>query len=155
GPTMNLPKRSSNLLQILTTLGFVLAVSGLVVGTVYPEPKWLGNAISGLGVVLLVIAAAKHFLKPENRRTAAFGANSFITVALVLGILGVANFLALKFPKKLDVTKNHINTLSDQTEKVFKNLSQPVKLVFWAKLEEREKIRPLLGNLKGLSSKVE
>jgi ABC-type uncharacterized transport system involved in gliding motility auxiliary subunit len=147
-------KSKTNLIQILTTLTLVFAVGALVVRTAYPEPAWIFYVVLGAFVACL-LALAWNLRGAFNRRTAAFGVNSATTVLLVLGLLGVANFLAMKYPKKLDVTKNRVNTLSDQTEKVFKGLTQPVKLVFWAKLEEREKLRPLLDNLKSYSTKVE
>lgn len=150
----NTSRPNSNILPILSVLALLFGGTGLVVRTAYPEPAWIAYTIFGAFAVTLG-ALLWNLRGSMSRRTAMFGLNSLTTVVLVLGILGIVNFLAMKFPKKFDLTKNKINTLSDQTEKVFRGLTQPVKLVFWAKMEEREKLRPLFENLKSYSTKVE
>lgn len=150
----NQSRPNANLIPILSVLALLFGGSGLVVRTAYPELAWIAYAI--FGAFALTLGALLWKLRGSmSKRTAMFGLNSLTTVMLVLGILGVVNFLAMKFPKKIDLTKNKINTLSDQTEKVFRGLTQPVKLVFWAKMEEREKLRPLFDNLKSYSTKVD
>ncbi len=145
------PKNNGPIVAILT---LVFGLGALVVHTVYPEPAWAFYAV--LAVFLVSLGLLVWTLRTTvSKRTAMYGANSLMTAALVLGILGVINFLGVKYPKKFDLTKSGLNTLSDQTEKVFKGLSQPVKLVLWSKPEEREKVRPILDNLRALSSKVE
>ena len=93
--------------------------------------------------------------KAGSSRALAHGTNSFVTVLLVLGLVGVANFLVSRYPQKLDLTKNKLHTLSDQTSKVVKGLAQPVKAAFFATGQEREKYRPLLENYKALNPKFE
>ncbi len=151
-PSLNRP--NSSLIQILSVLVLLFGIGGLIVRVAYPEPVWIQYSVFGAFVATLG-GLLWNLRGSVNRRTAMFGLNSLTTVALVLGILGVANFLGMKFPKKFDLTKNKINTLSDQTEKVFKGLTQPLKFVYWAKLEDREKMRPLFDTLKGYSSKVD
>ncbi len=139
---------------IFAILTLVFGLGALVVRTVYPEPAWAFYAV--LGVFIVCLGLLVWSLRTAvSKRTAMYGANSLMTAALVLGILGVVNFLGVKYPKKFDLTKSGVNTLSDQTEKVFKALTLPVKFVYWAKVDEREKLRPILDNLRGLSTKVE
>lgn len=121
---------------------------------VFPEILWAGIASAVLFLAFVAVIFRQNW-KDLNKRTAAFGLNSLVTILLVVAILGVLNFLSVKFPKKLDVTKNRVNTLSDQTEKVMKNLSVPVKATFFSTLEGRERLRPLLENYKSLSSKFD
>lgn len=146
------PKKSNA--PIFAVLTLVFGLGSLVVRTAFPEPAWAFYAL--LAIFVGCLGGLVWTLRSSvSRRTAMFGLNSVMTAILVLGILGVVNFLGVKYPKKFDLTKAGINTLSDQTEKVIKNLTQPLKLVFWGKLEEREKLRPIFDNLKGLSTKVE
>lgn len=147
-------KPNPSVIQILSVLVLLFGIGGLIVRTAYPEPAYIGYSIFG-AFGLSLLALLWNLRTSFNKRTAMFGLNSLTTVALVLGILGVLNFLGMKYPKKFDLTKNKINTLSDQTEKVFRGLTLPVKFVFWTKLEEREKLRPLFDNLKSYSTKVE
>lgn len=150
-PPSPAPKNNGPVLAVLT---LVFGLGALVVRTAYPEPAWLSYVVLAAFVASLggLVWALRSTV---SKRTAMFGLNSAMTAILVLGILGVVNFLGVKYPKKFDLTKSGVNTLSDQTEKVFKGLTTPVKFVFWAKLEEREKLRPILDNLRGLSTKVE
>jgi ABC-type uncharacterized transport system involved in gliding motility auxiliary subunit len=121
---------------------------------VYPE---LLRLTALLGVLFVGSLA---WLGRENRkslrgRAAAYGLNSAITVALVVGLVGVANFMAARYPKKLDLTKEHMHSFSDQTEKLMKGLTKPVKAILFAKLAQKEQFRPLLDNYKALSPKFE
>ncbi|MBS1964022.1 MAG: GldG family protein [Bdellovibrionales bacterium] len=145
------PKSNGPIFAVLT---LVFGLGALVVRTAYPEPAWIGYVVLAAFVVCLglLVWSVRAMV---SKRTAMFGLNSAMIAILVLGILGVVNFLGVKYNKKFDLTKTGVNTLSDQSVKVFKSLTQPVKLVLWSKLDEREKQRPLLDNLKNLSSKVE
>lgn len=150
-PTNPGNKPNGGLFAVLT---LVFGLGAIVVRTAYPEPAWAFYVV--LAIFLACLGALVWSVRASvSRRTAMYGLHSAMTTVLVLAILGVVNFLAVKYPKKLDLTKSGINTLSDQTEKVFKHLEKPVKFVFWAKVDEREKLRPLMDNLRGLSSKVE
>jgi ABC-type uncharacterized transport system involved in gliding motility auxiliary subunit len=88
-----------------------------------------------------------------NRQTN-LGIHSVTMTVLVLCILGVLNFLVSQYPKKLDLTRQKIHTLSDQTTKVVSELNQPIQLTYFARPEEREKNRPLLENIRGLSRQI-
>jgi len=88
-------------------------------------------------------------------RTAAYSINSIVTVLLILGIVGVLNFLGERYPQKLDLTKNKSHTLSDQTTKLVKGLNKTVKATMFVSTAQREKYRMLLDNYKSLNPKFE
>jgi ABC-type uncharacterized transport system involved in gliding motility auxiliary subunit len=139
---------------IFSVLTLVFGLGTLVVHTAFPDLNWAFYLL--LVLFFGSLGGLVYSLRTTvSKRTAMFGLNSVMTAILVLAILAVVNFLGVKYPKKFDLTKAGVNTLSDQTEKVFKGLTQPVKLVFWAKTDEREKLRPILDNLRALSTKVE
>jgi ABC-type uncharacterized transport system involved in gliding motility auxiliary subunit len=132
----------------------ILLIGMLIARAVFPELLWLTAAV---GIPLVV---ALGLLIRENKtalrsRSAAYGLNSAVTVVLVIGIIGVLNFLGSRYPLKADWTKNKLHTLSEQTVKLVKGLQKPIKAVLYAKLGEREKFRPLLDNYKGLNPKFE
>jgi ABC-type uncharacterized transport system involved in gliding motility auxiliary subunit len=145
------PEKNHGLIFAVLTL--VFGLGAIVVRTAYPERAWIFYVVLAIFLVSLGLLVWS-LRKAVSKRTAMFGLQSAMTVILVLAILGVVNFLGVKYPKKFDLTKGGLNTLSDQTEKVFKHLDQPVKFVFWAKVDAREKLRPILDNLKELSTKV-
>ena len=139
---------------------FLWAVAGvsalglLFARAVYPEYIWATIAAA------VVLIAALSVLMVENKkallsRSAAYGANSAITIVLVIAIIGVLNFLSSRYPYKIDTTKNKSHTLSDQTVKLVKGLKQPIKVTLFAKFNQREAVRPLLENYKALNPKFE
>lgn len=139
---------------LLWTGAGVLLLGLLMALAVYPELIWL---TVGISVPLVVILG---FLMKENQaslrsRGAAYGLNSFVTILLVFGIVGILNFLSARYPLKADLTKNKLHTLSDQTEKVVKSLQKNVKAVLFAKPDGTEKFRPLMDNYKALNTHFE
>src|SRR5689334_17298877 len=104
-------KKSELKSVILWTATILFAVGLLSVRIVIPEILWASIAC---GVLLL---ASLGLLIQENHRALrtrqmAFGAQSVITVLLVLGIVGVLNFLVNQHPLKKDLTANKIHTFS-------------------------------------------
>jgi ABC-type uncharacterized transport system involved in gliding motility auxiliary subunit len=148
-------QNNSKVMGMLWAAAFILAMGLLFARAVYPELVWL-TAVVGvalIGVLGLLIQKNAQALKG---RSAAFGLNSAVTVMLVLGIVGVVNFLGYRYPQKLDLTQNKSHTLSDQTVKLVKGLQKPVKAVLFAKMQGKEQFRPLLENYKQLNpDKVE
>ena len=142
---------SSGLLWIISG---ILLLGLLVVRGVYPELLWLIAAVA-LPLILTLGMLIRQNHKALRTRSAAYGLNSAITVLLVIGIVGVLNFLASRHPMKADFTKNKLHTLSDQTVKVVKGLQQPVKAVFYAKAQQRDQFGALLDNYKSLNPKFE
>lgn len=133
---------------IVSTLALVF------VRAAYVEVLWLmigASALFFLSVGSLLYAYRDSF----RGRSAAFGANAIISALLVLSIVGVLNFLVNRYPQKLDLTKNKLHTLSDQSIKTLKNLNQPLKAIYYAKINQREQIKPLLDNFKAINPKFE
>lgn len=128
----------------------VLVLSTLFTWIFVPEQPWvwIGLGVLTLGVLGLITA---YYWKALTGRTGAHAVRSIVTVLLVLGFLTLLNFLAVRYPYKLDLTKNKIHTLSDQTIKIVKALDAPLKVRFFSSLAEKEKNKELLERYKGLS----
>lgn len=62
------------------------------------------------------------------RRSTRYGANLFLFMVIVLGIVVFINYLSFKHHKRWDITKNKVHSLSDQTIKVLKNLESQVRV---------------------------
>ena len=151
----NMTKKTSlQKTAILWTASGILLLGLLFARLVYPEYLWLTIAVATLliGALAGLIQLNRQALKS---RSAAYGINSLITALLVIGIVGVVDFLSSRYPYKIDLTKNKIHTLSDQTIKLLKNLKSPVRATLFAKTGQREQVRPILENYKTLSSKFE
>ena len=99
-------KKSGDHLTALLWVGSgILLLAFLFARAVYPELVWLTVVIvlTLIGTLGSLVAQNQKALKS---RTAAYGLNSMVTVLLVVGIIGVLNFLASRYPFKLDLTKN-------------------------------------------------
>jgi ABC-type uncharacterized transport system involved in gliding motility auxiliary subunit len=146
-------KSSFNQLILLWAAAGLLLVGLVFARAVWAEYTWLTivDGVALLGVLGAMVGMNRKQLM--HSRSAAYGLNSAVTVLLVLGIVGVANFMASRYPQKADFTKNKLHTLSDQTVKLIKGLNKDVKVVLYAGAGEREKYRPLFDNYKALSTK--
>jgi ABC-type uncharacterized transport system involved in gliding motility auxiliary subunit len=76
-------------------------------------------------------------------------------IAVILAVLGGANFLANRYNKSYDSTANKRFSLSDQTEKVVKGLKQDVKVYYFDRTSEFGRARDLLDRYDNLSTKLQ
>ncbi|MDR3607956.1 MAG: Gldg family protein [Oligoflexia bacterium] len=147
-------KKADNTALILGIVTGALFLALIIARSAFAEQLWL-SAVIGVLLVAALGTLIKQNQKALRSRSAAYGLNSAITIGLVLAILGLLNFLAVRYPGKLDLTKNRVNTLNDQTVKVLKNLAQPVHAVLFTKAAQKEQVRPLLDNYKSINPKFE
>ena len=59
--------------------------------------------------------------------------NTGISAFLIFCILGMINFLAFKYVKQVDLTRNSNNTLSEQTRTILKSLKGGIAVRIFAK----------------------
>ncbi len=85
---------------------------------------------------------------------ARFGATAGLYTIVVIAILVVVNWLGQRYNKTYDTTSNKRFTLSQETEKVVKGLTQPATITYFDKKSGFETARPILDRYKNLSSKV-
>ena len=88
-----------------------------------------------------------------NRQTK-YTAYASVYVLIIVGVLGAINFLANRYNKSFDSTANKTFSLSEQTEKIVKNLTQDVKISYFDEAQSLERSRDLLDRYKNLSPKV-
>ena len=81
-----------------------------------------------------------------------------VYVIIIIGVLGLANFLAQRYNKSWDATANKQFSLSDQTMKVVKGLNQDVTIDYFDRTsnlsDPRGNARDLLDRYANLSPKV-
>lgn len=93
--------------------------------------------------------------EPAKRRPVIGFAQAATYTIIVIAILVVINFLANRYDKSVDTTKNKRFTLSDQTAKIASNLKQTVTISYWDQPPKFTQARDLLDRYKNLSSKIE
>ena len=123
--------KKNNYFKYLFWLGPVLSIMGVTARIVAGEwsPIALGLLIAGLvfiGLwVILLGSLAPGFW---GRRSTQAGTNALIgTVAMVV-ILGLINFIGVRYGQRIDLTENQLFTLSPLSQRVVKTLQQPVKV---------------------------
>jgi ABC-type uncharacterized transport system involved in gliding motility auxiliary subunit len=130
-------KISWKYLNYLFWLGPILLLMGLSAGIV--SGTWvgipLGLAIAGLvmiGLWLLLLGRLEPTspLQPGfwRRRSTQVSTNAFVATLAVLVILGLINFLGVRYVTRLDLTENQAFTLALQTQDLIRTLKQPVKV---------------------------
>ncbi len=90
-----------------------------------------------------------------SQRRAATLATAIGYAVVVIAILGVLNFLANRYNKSYDSTTNKQFTLSEQTEKIVKNLTQDVKITYWGQSSAFSGARDTLDRYQNLSRKID
>ncbi len=116
-------------LLILPFLALLLAAVATATGSAFPEAKFVAQIGWGLGLAVLalwVILDLENFKAMFGRKGAKYGASSGLVVLLgVLIIVGIAVLTSRpRFNKSLDLTRDALNTLSDQSIKIVESLKE-------------------------------
>ncbi len=89
-----------------------------------------------------------------QQRQTKFAAYTSGYVLIVIAVLATANWLANRHSKTYDTTANKRYSLSDQTEKIVKNLKQEVRVSYWDTPDQFRAAKDLLDRYHGLSEKL-
>jgi ABC-type uncharacterized transport system involved in gliding motility auxiliary subunit len=87
-------------------------------------------------------------------RQTKFAAYTAVYILIVVAVVGVLNFLTNRYNKTYDTTTSKQFTLSDQTEKIAKNLKQDVSISYWDQPTQFQAAHDLLDRYKNLSPKI-
>src|SRR5919199_191613 len=144
-------------LGYLFWLGPVLTIMGITANVVAGEwsPIALGLLIAGLVIIglglLFLGSLAPGFW---GRRSTQVGTNAIISTLAVLVILGLINFLGVRYVQRIDLTENNLFSLSPQSQRVVQNLQQPVKVWMFDRQPSPADVE-LLKNYRRYGSKLE
>ena len=94
---------------------------------------------------------AAKWLKARQTK---FGAYVAVYTLVVIGILAAANFLANRYDKSYDATKNKQYSLSAQTIKIVKGLKNGVRMVYFGESGSFPNARDLLDRYSSLSTRL-
>lgn len=106
---------------------------------------WVDYLYAPLIVSVLTFVAAlaidyKFYLEFLSMRTTKHGMNMGVLILLSLVLVVAVNYLGVRFDKTFDLTQEKINTLSDQSIEVVKNLKDDMRVMIFYKgknLKER------------------
>jgi ABC-type uncharacterized transport system involved in gliding motility auxiliary subunit len=91
---------------------------------------------------------------PISSRQAKYGAYIGAYIVVIIAVLAAVNFLANRYDKSFDTTANKQFSLSDQTEKVVKNLKNDITLYYFNDQQSFQAGHDLLDRYKDLSPKI-
>jgi len=113
----------------LNVIALALISATVVVGIVWPQKKILVVAIGALSLLALAAHIAfnlKSLKQNFRRKSFIYSGNLLLVVVLVLAILGLANYFLAKHNYRKDFTAAKLNSLSDQSVSVLKNLKTDI-----------------------------
>ena len=125
----------------------VLALMGITAGLV--SNSW-GAIPSGLLIAAIIVSSLwLLFLSSRSswlsKRSTQSGANAIVATLSVFVILGLINFLAVRYPTRVDLTETGLYTLAPQSRELVKSLQQPVKVWVFER-DAKPEDRALLEN---------
>ncbi len=116
----------------LVYVGMLALLGGLLYYSVNRLWDWKVEAAVYGGLALMLISAVANFDAIRavlTSRGARYGSIAGATVLLVLGILVLVNFMNFRYHKRVDLSENQLYALSEQSQKVVKNLDQEVQVI--------------------------
>lgn len=136
-----------NYWKYLFWIGPALVLMGLSAGVVSGnwEPVPLGLVIAGIVLIGLWLLFQARESNWWGRRSTQTGTNALLATLAVLVILGLVNFLALRYPVRVDFTETQLFTLAPQSRQLVGNLQEPVKVWVFDR-DQNPQDRELLEN---------
>ncbi|MGK7946650.1 MAG: GldG family protein [Microcystaceae cyanobacterium] len=126
----NLPKLKAYFyLKYLYIPAVFLLVTGGVARVVTNEwtPLYIGCAIAG-GVLLTIWCIYNLIVTRKfwQKRSTQAGTNALIATLSLVILLGLINFITIRYTEPIDLTANQLYSLSSQSENLVKQLDKPV-----------------------------
>ena len=144
----------NKLWKLVFWLGPFFLAAGLTVGLI--SEKWgiipLLLIIIGLIICGLWVIVQSQQNKWWQKRSTQSGTNAFVATLSVLVILGLINFLGIRYHLRLDLTDSQLFTLSPQSRELVSNLPETMKVWIFSK-EQNIQDRELLDNYHRQSNK--
>ncbi len=125
----------------LSLLGAALVLAGGLAYLLNPGAGSAALANVGVGAVLIIAAGA---LNPALFRQYGRWLNAFWGGIMVLGIVVMLNFLADRYPHRLDVTKGKLHSLAELSRQTLASLQQDVEATAFVENGKDEKLAALL-----------
>ncbi|MDJ0697757.1 Gldg family protein [Mastigocoleus sp. MO_188.B34] len=140
-------------LKYLFLFGPFFIAAGLAVGLVSETWNAIPLALISLGMAVIVgyLLWQSQQNKWWERRSTQAGTNAIIATLAVLTILGLVNFLGIRYQYRTDITESRLFSLAPQTQQLVKNLKAPIKVFIFTN-NQNPQDQELLENYRRQSS---
>jgi ABC-type uncharacterized transport system involved in gliding motility auxiliary subunit len=120
-------------LKYLSLPGLAMITAGLLAGIIAGwTPLPTGLLLGGIGLLILGLGFSEYGRSRFwSQRSTEAGANALVATLAVLVILGLVNFLGVRYATRVDVTENQIFTLAPESRQVVQNLAAPAEVVIF------------------------
>lgn len=148
------------LVDFLAPAGFVLAIGAIAWTRFTPFGKPLPGGlrpylIAALALVLLhLVLRWEDVARGLGRRQLKYGTNTLVLVFVMVGILGLVNYLVDRHTKRFDLTKDQRYSLSDQTRKVMAGLQSDIKITYFQRQRDMARGQDRLKEYQALSPRL-
>ncbi len=145
------------ILDNLAWIGLALLLAGLTLYSLEDIWSLTAKILAITGAVLFLGGAALNYrqmVASLRSRSTLLGAQSLLSVVIVLGILGLINFLGQRHPKRWDLTAQGQFSLSSQTVNVLKDLKAPVVIKAFFEGGEYAPLRDLLVEFRSITPQI-
>ena len=116
---------------IILFFGVALCVAGIVSSVVIGSWTTTPTLLLALGLILLLLNLWLWGNKRQfwQRRSTKQGAGTIAQTTVILLIIGAINWAGVSYGKRFDFTENKVYTLSEQSQTMVANLSQPLEVI--------------------------
>ena len=111
--------------------GLIILFLGWLYGSSILKFDWIAWTLVVVGALLLMISIGLNWqraFESVKSRRAQLSANALIVSLLVLGIVGMMNFISVRHSWRVDTTSQQMYSLSSQTVNIIQNLEVDVKI---------------------------
>jgi gliding motility-associatede transport system auxiliary component len=144
-------------IDLLAPLGLLLIVGSFVwtqMGRTLPGKPGLFPILGAALILTHLVLRWDDVLALVGRRQMKYGANTLVLSVVVLGVLGLVNYLVYRHSHRWDLTKSKRYSLSDQTRKVVAGLKDDVTIWYFQRAAEMQSGQDRLKEYQTLSPRL-
>ncbi len=131
--------------KYLFLFGIIIVIVGLTAGYVANEWLPIPLGLVGGGGIIAIISLVFITRRFWQRRSTQANLNAVIATIALFIIVGLLNFLSVRYQTTVDLTENNLYTLAPQSKQLVSNLEQPLTVWVFKNLPSQETER-LLNN---------
>ncbi len=143
--------------SIIGGAGIVLMIAALIwysIGKIWSTVHWILLIAGAIAVIYFIVMYYSKRERKVSSRSLKQGTNVLTQILIVIAIVAMVAFVLNREHWRADWTKNNLYSLSDQTQKVLKNLKKNVEIKAFFKSSEQRAAKDLLDEYSFRSGKL-